>query len=309
VIDHGYILPVRIAITAATGLIGGALAAALDRDGADVVRLVRRAPAGPAEIGWDPAAADGGLRPESLSGLDAVVHLSGAPIAAGRWTAARKQELRASRIGSTTALVGAMLSASRPPPVLLAASAIGWYGDTGAREVDETAPPGTGFLAELVRDWEAAARPAVAAGVRVVHLRTGIVLSGRGGMLGQLLLPFRLGLGARIGPGTQYLSWIALADHVRACQFLLAEPGLAGPVNVTGPEPATNAVFTATLARQLRRPAVLRLPAALLRGALGEVSGELLASYRVLPGRLRQAGFEFRFPHLAPALAWALSRP
>jgi uncharacterized protein (TIGR01777 family) len=299
---------VRIAMTAATGLIGGALAAELDRDGDEVIRLVRRAPAGPAEIGWDPAAAGGGLRPESLSGFGAVVHLSGAPIAAGRWTQARKQELRASRIGSTAALVGAMLSASRPPPVLLVASAIGWYGDTGAREVDETAPHGAGFLAELVRDWEAAAQPAVAAGVRVVHLRTGIVLSRRGGMLGQLLPTFRLGLGAKIGPGTQYLSWITLADHVRACQFLLAEPDLAGPVNVTGPEPVTNAVFTATLASQLRRPALLRLPAGLLRAGLGEVSGELLASYRVRPARLLQAGFEFRYPQLAPALAAALRR-
>jgi uncharacterized protein (TIGR01777 family) len=306
VIDHGYILPVRIAITGATGLIGGALAAQLGRGGDEVIRLVRRAPAGPAEIQWDSAAAGGGLRPESLAGLDAVVHLSGAPIAAGRWTAARKQELRASRIGSTAALVGAILSAPRPPAVLLVASAIGWYGDTGAREVDETAPHGAGFLAELVRDWEAAAEPAVAAGVRVVHLRTGIVLSRRGGMLGQLLLPFRLGLGARIGPGTQYLSWIALTDHVRACQFLLAEPGLAGPVNITGPEPVTNAVFTATLASQLRRPAVLVLPAGLLRAGLGEVSGELLASYRVRPARLGQAGFEFRYPHLAPALGAAL---
>lgn len=296
----------RIAITAASGLIGGALAADLDRGGAEVIRLVRRAPAGPAEIGWDPAAPDGGLGPESLSGLDAVVHLSGAPIASGRWTAARKQELRASRIGSTAALVSAMLSAPAPPAVLLVASAIGWYGDTGTREVDETAPHGAGFLAELVRDWEAAAQPAVAAGIRVVHLRTGIVLSRRGGMLGQLLLPFRLGLGARIGPGTQYLSWIALSDHVRACQFLLAEPGVAGPVNVTGPEPVTNAVFTATLAGQLRRPALLRLPAGLLRTGLGEVSGELLASYRVQPARLLQAGFEFRYPQLAPALAATL---
>jgi uncharacterized protein len=305
----GTILPVRIAITAATGLIGGALAADLARHGDEVIRLVRRAPAGPAEIRWDPAAPGGGIRPESLTGLDAVVHLSGAPIASGRWTAARKQELRASRIGSTAALVGGLLAASRPPGVLLVASAIGWYGDTGSREVEETAPHGTGFLAELVRDWEAAAQPAVAAGLRVVHLRTGIVLSRHGGMLGQLLLPFRLGLGVRIGPGTQYLSWIALADHVRACRFLLTETDLAGPVNITGPEPVTNAEFTTTLASQLRRPAVLRLPAGLLRAGLGEVSGELLASYRVRPARLQQASFDFRYPHLASALASEISRP
>jgi len=296
---------VRIAITASTGLIGSALATALEGDGADVIRLVRRAP-DPGEIQWDPAAQAGGLSPGSLAGLDAVVHLSGAPIAGGRWTAARKQELRASRVGSTSALVRAMLAAGNPPPVLLVASAIGWYGDTGDREVDETAPAGAGFLAELVRDWEAAARPAADAGIRVVHLRTGIVLSRSGGMLGQLMLPFRLGLGARIGSGTQYLSWITLTDHIRACQFLLAAGDVSGPVNLTGPDPVTNAVFTAALAGQLHRPALVRLPAAVLRAALGEVAGELLASYRVRPARLRQHGFEFRYPQLGPAITHVL---
>jgi uncharacterized protein len=298
----------RIAITAATGLIGGALAAELERGDADVVRLVRRPPAGPGQIRWDPASPDGGLAPRALTGVDAVVHLSGAPIAPARWTAARKQELRASRVTSTSALVTALLAAGDPPPVLLAASAIGWYGDTGDSEVDEQAPNGTGFLAGLVRDWEAATAPASAAGVRVVNLRTGIVLSRRGGLLGQLLLPFRLGLGARLGSGSQYLSWITLTDHIRACQFLLAEPGLAGPVNVTAPAPVTNAVFTAELGRQLRRPALLRVPAAALRAGLGEVSGEILASYRVLPARLQQAGFDFRYDDLGPALAAVLAQ-
>jgi uncharacterized protein (TIGR01777 family) len=223
---------VRIAITASTGLIGSALAQDLERSGAEVRRLVRHPAAAAGQVQWNPAAPDGGLSGQSLDGLDAVVHLSGAPIAGGRWSAARKQELRASRIGSTTALIRAMLSAGTPPPVLLVASAIGWYGDSGDRVLDESRPNGTGFLAELVRDWEAATAPASAAGLRVVSLRTGIVLSRRGGMLGQLLLPFRLGAGFRIGSGAQYISWITLTDHVRACQFLLAQP--RSPASCTG---------------------------------------------------------------------------
>jgi uncharacterized protein len=297
---------VRIAITASTGLIGSALAQDLARSGAQVRRLVRRPPAADDEVQWNPAAADGGLSGQSLDGLDAIVHLSGAPIAKGRWTDARKRELRASRIGSTTALIGAMLAAASPPPVLLVASAIGWYGDSGDRELVESAPNGTGFLAGLVRDWEAATQPATAAGIRVVNLRTGIVLSRRGGMLGQLLLPFRLGAGFRIGSGAQYIPWITRTDHVRACQFLLAQPELAGPVNLTGPAPVTNAELTAALARQLHRPAVLRVPAVALRAGLGELSGELLASYRVLPARLQAAGFSFRHAQVGPALAAAL---
>jgi uncharacterized protein len=297
----------RIAITAASGLIGSALSAALAGAGAEVIRLVRKPPDGRGQIQWDPARPDGGLDPRALAGLDAVVHLSGAPIAAGRWTEARKQELRSSRIASTTALVSALLASGGPPPVLLVGSAIGWYGDTGDHEVDERAPHGTGFLPGLVRDWEAAAEPASAAGIRVVNLRTGIVLARRGGMLGQLLPPFRLGLGARIGSGSQYLSWITLPDHVRACQFLLTDQDLHGPVNVTGPAPVTNAVFTAALARQLHRPAVLRLPAGLLRAGLGEVSSELLASYRVLPARLQEAGFAFRQAEIGPAIEAALT--
>jgi uncharacterized protein len=300
---------VRIAITGSTGLIGSALARDLASDDIEMLRLVRRAPAGPGETRWDPAAPDAGLSPGSLAGIDAVVHLSGAPIASGRWTAARKQELRASRIDSTAALSRLLAGLQDPPPALLVASAIGWYGDTGSREVDETAGSGTGFLAELVRDWEAAARPAAEAGIRVAHLRTGIVLSRAGGMLGQLLLPFRLGLGFRIGPGTQYLSWITLADHIRACRFVLADPGLSGPVNLTGPAPVTNAQFSSALASALHRPALVRLPAGPLRLALGEVSGELLASCRVRPARLLAAGFAFRDAQLGPALASVLHQP
>jgi uncharacterized protein len=295
----------RIAMTASTGLIGTALAGTLSADGVDVLRLVRREPTGPQELRWDPARSDGGLDPAALSGLDAVVHLSGAPIAKGRWTAARKRELRGSRIGSTAALTRAIAAAPQPPPVLLVASAIGWYGDTGNRAVDESAPAGSGFLADLVRDWEAAAQPARDAGIRVVHLRSGVVLSRRGGMLRPLLPVFRLGLGARFGTGGQYLSWILLDDHIRASRFLL-DGQLTGPVNLTAPEPATNAEFTVALAGQLHRPAVLRVPAPPLRAALGELAGELLGSCRVLPAKLAAAGFTFGQAQIGPAIAAAL---
>lgn len=295
----------RIAITASTGLIGAALSQSLSADGIDVVRLVRRPSSGPGEVRWDPSAASGGLGSGALDGFDAVVHLSGAPVAGGRWTPARKQELRTSRIDSTSALVSAMLATAKPPPVLIAGSAIGWYGDTGDRTVDETAPPGSGFLATLVRDWEAATSRASDAGIRVANLRSGIVLSSRGGMLPRLLLPFRLGLGAKFGTGTQYVSWITLTDHIRAVRFLLERQDLSGPVNLTAPEPATNAELTRALAETLHRPAVLQVPGGVLRLALGEVSTELLSSCRAVPARLQQAGFSFRYPTIGPAMAAA----
>ncbi|HYK27347.1 MAG TPA: TIGR01777 family oxidoreductase [Streptosporangiaceae bacterium] len=296
----------RIAITASTGLIGSALSERLRAADIEVVNLVRRQGANSPQIHWDPTAADGGLGTK-LNGMDAVIHLSGAPIAARRWSAARKQELRASRIGSTSAIVRAMLACPSPPPVLLAASAIGFYGQTGDRAVDETAPSGSGFLATLVRDWETAAQPANAAGIRVVHLRSGIVLSSRGGMLQKLLPPFRLGLGARLSTGTQYLSWITLSDHVRAVRMLLDQPELNGPFNVTGPSPVTNATLTKALGKVLRRPAGMVLPATALRLALGEVSVELLGSNRVLPSRLQEAGFAFRHAEIESGLAAALN--
>lgn len=292
----------RVAVTGASGLIGTALTQHLGGDNIEVTRLVRRPAGRSGELQWDPAAPGGGLDPAAMSGLDAVVHLSGAGVADQRWTETRKQELRASRIASTTALVSAMAAAAEPPRLLLAGSAVGWYGDTGGRAVDETAPNGAGFLAGLVRDWEAAAEPAAEAGIRVVHLRSGVVLSSRGGMLPRLLVPFRFGLGARIGAGTQYLSWITLTDHLRAVRFLLGREELSGPVNLTAPAPVTNAELTTALAAMLHRPAALRVPSAVLRLALGEVSSELLGSARVLPARLEQAGFEFCYPAIGPAL-------
>jgi uncharacterized protein len=298
---------VRIAITASTGLIGAALTRSLVADGIEVVRLVRRPSSGPGEIQWDPAAPGGSLSGSALDGFDAVVHLSGAPVANGRWTPARKQELRTSRIDSTTALVSAMLAAAQPPPVLVAASAIGWYGETGGQPVDEAAPAGSGFLATLVRDWEAATSLATGAGIRVVNLRSGIVLSSRGGMLPRLELPFRLGLGAKFGTGGQYVSWITLTDHIRAVRFLLDGADLSGPFNLTAPQPVTNAELTKALAATLHRPAVLQVPAGVLRVALGEVSTELLGSCRALPARLQEAGFSFRHPSIGPALAAAIA--
>jgi uncharacterized protein len=297
----------RVAITASSGLIGTALGCSLRGDGVDVLKLVRRPALSADEVRWNPAAADGGLEPTAFDGIDAVVHLSGAPVAGGRWTQARKAELRASRIGSTAALIRAMLAAATPPRMLLSASAVGWYGDTGTREVDESAPAGEGFLANLVRDWEAATAPASAAGLRVVNMRTGIVLSSRGGMLPRLLPPFRLGLGARFGAGGQYMSWIALADQVSAMRFLLGQADLDGPVNLTAPVAVTNAQFTAALAATLRRPAVLRVPTAALRIGLGEMSTELLSSCRAAPTRLSEAGFVFAYPEVGAALAAAVA--
>jgi uncharacterized protein (TIGR01777 family) len=296
----------RVAITGSTGLIGTALADSLRSGGAEVMRLVRQPPSGDAELRWNPAASDGGLDPVTLSGFDAIVHLSGASVAGGRWTPARKQLLRSSRIGSTSALVRAMLAAPEPPGVLLSASAIGWYGDTGSRAVDESGPAGLGFLAALVKDWEVAAAPAAAAGVRVACLRSGVVLSRNGGMLRPLLPAFRLGLGARIGAGTQYLSWISIADHIRAMRFLLDQPGISGPVNLTAPVPATNTEFTRALAAAVRRPTLLSVPGPAVRLALGELSSELLGSSRVLPSRLLQAGFRFDYPEIRPALVAAV---
>jgi uncharacterized protein len=297
----------RVAITGSSGLIGTALADALREDGQEVIRLVRRPPRQPGEIRWNPRAAEGAVDPAAFDGVDAVVHLSGAPIAGGWWTQARKRELRASRVQSTRALVAALAKSPSPPAVLLSGSAVGWYGNTGTREVDEYAPAGTGFLADLVSDWEAAALPARQAGLRVANLRSGVVLSRRGGMLGPLVPLFRLGLGARLGSGTQYISWISVTDHVAAVRYLLDRPGIDGPVNLTAPAPVTNAQFTAELARTLHRPALLRIPAPVLRAGLGEASGELLGSQRVLPRRLLAAGFAFRYPELAGALAAELA--
>jgi uncharacterized protein (TIGR01777 family) len=294
---------VRVVITGGSGLIGTAVTGRLEQDGTEITRLVRRPPSSPGEVRWDPQAVDGGLDPDALSGADAVINLAGAPIAGGLWTTARREVLRASRINSTRLLAEGIAAAAKPPPLLLSGSAVGWYGETGDQEVDETAPAGRGFLADLVRDWEAAAAPARAAGTRVVYLRSGIVLSAKGGMLGPLLPLFRFGLGARLGNGQQYVSWIARTDEVAAIGFLLTADGATGPFNLTAPAPVTNAEFTTALASAVRRPALLRVPGGLLRTGLGEASVELLGSTRVRPARLLEAGFTFRYPDIGAALS------
>ena len=297
----------RIAVTGSTGLIGTALVAALRAGGHRVIRLVRRTPAGEDEIAWDPLAPTGGLAPGALDGLDAAVHLAGANVAGRRWTAAYKEEIRASRVQGTQALAGALAAASAPPSVLLSGSAIGWYGDTGGREVDESSPAGSGFLPDVVREWEAAARRAEEAGIRVVTMRSGVVMSRRGGVLARMLPPFRLGLGARLGSGTQVMSWITLADYAAIVSFLLAHPEITGPVNLTTPHPVTNAEFTSALAAAVHRPGLLFLPERALKLALGGVSSDILASARVVPRRLEAAGYRFRFPDLPAALAAELA--
>ena len=297
----------RIAVTGSSGLVGTALVAGLRASGHRVVRLVRRTPAGADEIAWDPLAPTGGLAPSALDGLDAAINLAGANVGSRRWTAAYKEEIRASRVRGTQALVRALGTVSTPPAVLLSASAIGWYGDTGGREVDESSPAGAGFLAGVVAEWEAAARRAEQAGIRVVTMRSGLVMSRRGGVLARLLPPFRLGLGARLGSGSQVMSWITLADYGAIVNFLLAHPEISGPVNLTTPNPVTNAEFTRAFGQSLGRPTPWIVPGFALRAVLGEFATEgILMGQRAVPRALERAGFTFRHRKLEDALAAVL---
>jgi uncharacterized protein (TIGR01777 family) len=304
----------KVAVTGSSGLIGSALLASLRADGHEVIRLVRRPPRSADEVRWDPRAADAGLLAPSraagpLDGLGACVHLAGAGVMDRRWTARYKAEVRASRVLGTRALAGALARLSPPPATLVSASAIGWYGDTGADEVDESAPAGKMFLARVVRDWEAAAGPAADAGIRVVHPRSGLVLTPAGGILGRLLPFARLGLCPRFGSGRQVMSWISLSDEISAIRFLLDRKDVSGPVNLTAPAPATNSEFTAALAAAVGRRDLpwLRIPTLVLRLALGEGAVELVTSARVAPRRLLEAGFQFRHPALPQALAAELA--
>jgi uncharacterized protein len=300
----------KVAVTGSSGLIGSALAVSLRSEGHQVIRLVRRSPRSADEVRWDPRSADAGLspKPEALEGLDACVHLAGAGVADRRWTARYKAEIRTSRVLGTRALAGALAKLGSPPAALVSASAIGWYGDTGGREVDESAPAGTGFLARLVRDWEAATGPAADAGIRVVNMRSGLVLTPAGGLLARLLPLARLGLCPRFASGTQVMSWISLHDEIRAISFLLSRKDITGPVNLTAPVAATNSEFTAALAAAVHRRDLpwLRVPALALRLGLGEASVELLTSARVTPKRLLDAGFGFRDRTVPEALTGGL---
>jgi hypothetical protein len=300
----------KVAITGSSGMIGTALAASLRADGHQVVRLVRRPPQSAGEVRWDPGAADGAIDPDKLAGIGACVNLAGAGVGDHRWTASYQAQIRSSRVPGTRALAGVLAKLSPRPATLVSASAVGWYGDTGEHRVDESGPPGRSFLAGVCRDWEAAAEPAADAGIRVVHPRSGLVLSSRGGLLRQLLPAARLGVLPRFGPGTEVMSWISLSDEVAAIRFLLDHGDLSGPVNLTAPDPVTNSAFTAALDHVLHRPDLpwLRVPAWLLRAALGEGIGELLINAQVTPRRLQEAGYQFRSPTLPQALSAELAR-
>jgi hypothetical protein len=291
----------KVAITGSSGLIGSALSADLARDGHQVVRLVRGPSRSAGEVSWDPIG--GHVDLAGLAGSDAVVHLAGAGVGDRRWSDAYKREILDSRVRGTTAVAHAVAALDPAPAVLVSASAVGFYGDTGDHAVDETAPRGEGFLAEVVEAWEAAAEPARAAGVRVAHPRTGLVVARGGGAWKRMLPIFRMGAGGRLGGGRQYWSFISLTDEVRALRHLIEHPDLTGPVNLTAPTPVTNAEATHALAQALHRPAVLPVPAAALRAVLGEFSVEVLGSQRVLPTRLLASGFAFRHPTIEAALA------
>jgi uncharacterized protein (TIGR01777 family) len=290
----------KVAISGASGLVGRALVRSLRGDGHEVVRLVRKEPSGADEARWDPF---GAIDAKALDGVDAVVHLAGAGIGEHRWTESYKRQIRDSRVVGTRNLAETLAGLAAKPRVLISASGMNFYGDTGDRAADETAPAGTGFLAELARDWEAAAAPAADAGIRVVHPRSGHVLAADGGLLGRLLPLFKLGLGGRLGSGRQWMSWISRDDHIAALRFLI-DADIAGPVNLATPNPVTNAEFTRALGRAVGRPAIFVVPPFALRVALDGLADEgALINLRILPGRLTGAGFAFRHPELDGALA------
>ncbi|CAN2204781.1 COG1090 Predicted nucleoside-diphosphate sugar epimerase [Candidatus Nanopelagicaceae bacterium] len=288
-------VPQRIAITGASGLIGSALVGHLKSEGHTVQRLVRRATVAPDEIQWDPKT--GYVDIEALRGVDAVIHLAGVGVGDKRWTKRYKSEILNSRLLGTTAIANAV--AEVKPQVFISASAIGWYGDSGNRAVVESDSVGNDFLAAVCREWEGAAD--LAGDVRTVKLRTGLVLDPTGGALGRMLPLFRFGLGGKLGSGKQWWSWITLHDVVRAIIFALEHP-IAGPVNLTTPNPVTNQEFTAALARAMNRPALFPAPAIALKIALGGFASEVLGSKKVMPNALSDAGFVWDYPHITNAL-------
>jgi uncharacterized protein (TIGR01777 family) len=296
----------RISVTGSSGLIGSALVPFLTAQGHEVGRVVRSTTAAGAWR-WDPGA--GHVDAGAVNGKDAVVHLAGETIAAGRWSAARKARIRDSRVRGTRVVAEAVARADPRPKALLCASAMGFYGDRGDERLTEASAPGRGFLSEVSREWEEACAPARDQGVRVVNLRFGIVLSPAGGALAKMLLPFRLGAGGVVGSGKQWWSWVALDDAVGAIQHALVTAGLSGPVNVAAPKPVTNAEFTRTLGRVLARPTLFPVPVFAARLAFGEMADALLlASARIVPERLQQTGYGFRHPELEGALRHLLGR-
>ncbi|MEU2915808.1 TIGR01777 family oxidoreductase [Streptomyces massasporeus] len=296
----------RIAVAGASGLIGGALVRSLTADGHEVRRLVRGTPRADGEIRWDPEG--GHVDAAGLAGCHAVVNVAGAGVGDRRWTDAYKRRIRDSRVNGTTALAEAVasLDAKDRPRVFVNGSAIGYYGETGERTVDESAPAGEGFLPSLCVEWEGAAAPAQEAGVRTVFTRTGLVVSREGGAWGRLFPLFRAGAGGRMGDGRQYWSFVALHDEVAAIRHLIETDGLSGPFNITAPNPVTNREITAAMGRVLHRPTLFPVPATVLRTVLGEMAGDVLGSARVLPTRLLESGFRFAFPEIEGAIRAAL---
>ena len=295
---------VKILISGSSGLIGRALTAALEGDGRETAALIRPSSASSSGVRWDPDA--GTIDAAALEGFDAVIHLAGENIADRRWTDARKARIRDSRVRGTSLLADALASLDRKPRAMLCASAAGYYGDRGGEALSDGAAPGAGFLAVTTREWEEAAKPAADAGIRVVNLRIGIVLSPSGGMLKRVLPIFRMGLGGKLGDGSQYMSWAAMPDLTRAIAWTLERDDIAGGVNISSPRPITNAEFTRALGKALNRPALFAVPAFALRLAQGELADAVLSSVRMSPDRLLASGFEFRYADIESALKWAV---
>jgi uncharacterized protein (TIGR01777 family) len=282
----------RILVSGASGLIGTALLPSLRTGGWSVVRLVRGTAAGAGQVAWDP---EKPLAPDYVTGFDAVVHLAGESIF-GRWTAAKKRRILDSRVNGTLNLASALARAEEKPKVFVCGSAIGYYGNRADEALSEESSPGTGFLAEVAQQWEEATMPAVQADIRTAHLRTGIVLSPKGGALGAMLVPFKLGLGGRTGDGQQWMSWIDIQDMVGAIHHILKNDLMQGPVNMVAPKPVRNAEFAATLASVLSRPAIFPMPAFAAKAVFGEMGEELLlGSQKVEPGKLISSGYPFRY--------------
>lgn len=298
----------KVAITGATGLVGTALTKFLESKGDQVFPITRsKEGMGMEAILWSPQ--EGQIEKEKLEGIDAVVHLAGENIASGRWNAELKRKIVESREKGTRLIAQTIAQLENPPEVLVSSSAIGYYGDRGETQLTEDSPPGTGFLPDTCKVWEEATSPAEEAGIRVVIIRTGIVLSDQGGALEKMLLPFKLGMGGKIGSGKQYMSWIALEDLVRLIHFSITNSDVKGPVNGTAPCPVTNREFTKTLGKVLKRPTCLPVPAVAARFALGEMADDLLlASANVIPAKLEEHGFLFELLSLEDALQSILNR-
>ena len=297
----------KVAVSGSTGLVGSAVVKRLSAEGHEILRMVRREASGTGEVRWDPAGEKTDIA--SYSGIDGFVHLAGENIAGGRWTEKMKQKIRDSRVPATRKLCEGLATLEHKPQVLVCASAIGYYGEGGDAILDESSPAGEGYLAEVCKDWEAATQPAADAGIRVVNLRIGVILSPDGGALKQMLTPFKLCVGGKVGSGKQYWSWVALDDVVGAIAFALMHEQLSGPANATSPNPVTNLEFTKVLGKVLGRPTIFPMPAFAAKLALGEMAEELLlTSSRIVPKKLEAAGYQFAYADLEKALRHLLGK-